>query len=133
MNKALKHHSKKLLIVEDQPSNLLIIRVMLDALGYKYDVAINGAEAVEKFIQSKYSIILMDIEMPVMSGYEASTKIRALESEKSLSPTPIIILTANPIDEVKLHTVDLNIAEVITKPFTFNKLSASISACEQLS
>lgn len=119
---------KKVLIVDDQPPNLLIISLMLDELGYQYDSAPNGLEGVEKFMHSKYSMVFMDIEMPVLDGYEACRKIRDFENEQSRDATPIIIVTASPLAEVMERVSKFNIADVMQKPFSFEVFSASVLA-----
>ncbi|MDP3143917.1 MAG: response regulator [Bacteroidota bacterium] len=109
----------KILAVEDTPLNQLLLRIILDEFGFEYDFAENGKVAIEKLQTSSYDIILMDIQMPVMSGIEATEYIR----NKMKSTIPIIALTADvtmadlekckavgmnghiskPIDEKQLH------------------------------
>ncbi|MCV5640626.1 response regulator, partial [Escherichia coli] len=68
--------------------------------GFDFDVAVNGQEAVEKFQQNQYSLILMDCMMPVMDGFEATQIIRQIEvKEKRAFRIPIIALTASVVDD----------------------------------
>lgn len=118
----------KILIVDDQPPNLLVVTLMLEELGYQFDTAVNGLDGVNRFVHSDYSLVLMDIEMPILDGYEACKRIRAFEKEHSRAQTPIIIITANPLPDVTAKTLGLDIARIIQKPFIFEALAANIAA-----
>ncbi|MGN1040610.1 MAG: response regulator, partial [Candidatus Fimimonas sp.] len=85
--------------------------------GFSIDVAQNGAEAVEKVAaaQPTYDLVLMDIQMPVMNGYEATRRIRALENEK-LSQVPIFAMTANAFDEDRKAALECGMDGFFTKP-----------------
>ena len=76
-----KSKHRILLLVEDNEPNILIATIVLNELGYEFHVAKNGSEAVELFKKGLYSLILMDIQMPIMSGIEATKLIRIHESE----------------------------------------------------
>jgi len=107
----------RILLVEDNPFNVVVAQEELeDAIeGVHVDVAENGAIAVEKLRSSSYDIILMDVQMPTMNGYEATIAIRAFDNEKA--GTPIIAMTANVLkDEVDLcYKAGMN--DFIGKPF----------------
>ncbi|MCZ6525626.1 MAG: response regulator, partial [Gammaproteobacteria bacterium] len=89
----------KILLVEDNPDNRLLIRAYLKKLPYQLDEAENGQIAVEMFQQSNYDLVFMDVQMPVMDGHQATRIIRVWEAEHARKPTPIIALTANAIKE----------------------------------
>ena len=89
----------KILLVEDNPDNRLLIRAYLKKLPYQLDEAENGQIAVEMFQQSDYDLVFMDVQMPVMDGHQATRIIRAWEAEHSRKSTPIIALTAHAIKE----------------------------------
>ncbi|MEX2525166.1 MAG: response regulator [Gammaproteobacteria bacterium] len=89
----------RLLLVDDNSDNRLLIKAYLKKLPYNLDEAENGEQAVQKFRDSEYDIVLMDVQMPVMDGREATRNIRAWESETGKKPTPIIALTAHAIQE----------------------------------
>ena len=112
-----------MLVVEDDDVNLLIARHVLEKAGYQVDEASNGEAAVEAVKQQQYSIIFMDIEMPLMNGMEATREIRKL-SEGNM---PIIALTAyhmpEKLDEFKAAGMD----DFIIKPFGPDKLQRIIS------
>ncbi|MFQ5660503.1 MAG: response regulator [Gammaproteobacteria bacterium] len=89
----------RILLVEDNPDNRLLIKAYLKKLPYDIDEAANGQIAVEKFQQSVYDLVLMDVQMPVMDGHQATRTIRAWETESGKRATPIISLTAHAIKE----------------------------------
>ena len=116
----------RILLVEDNSFNVVVAQEELeDAIeGVTVDVAENGAIAVEKLKSSDYDIILMDVQMPTMNGYEATIAIRALDNERA--GTPIIAMTANVLkDEVDLcYQAGMN--DFIGKPFDTNELLQKI-------
>lgn len=99
--------SGHILVVDDYLTNQQVAFMHLTAAGFSVDLAENGQQAVEAFDHTRYDLILMDIQMPVLNGFEATGKIRAMEAEKGLTRrTPILALTANAMkgDEEKcLH------------------------------
>lgn len=90
---------KRLLLVEDNPDNRLLVKAYLKSLQIQIDEAENGEQAVQAFKSGQYDLILMDVQMPVMDGHEATRHIRAIEAEQSLTPVPVIALTAHAIKE----------------------------------
>ena len=116
----------RILLVEDNPFNVVVAQEELeDAIeGVHVEVAENGAIAVEKLRSSSYDIILMDVQMPTMNGYEATKAIRAFDNEKAM--TPIIAMTANVLkDEVDLcYQAGMN--DFIGKPFDTQELIQKI-------
>ena len=113
------------LVVEDDRSNILIIRKMLESLGYRVEFAGNGAEAVEAFAPEKYLAILMDLRMPVMGGLEATGIIRSRESG---SRVPIIALSANVVASDREQNLPAGMDDFLAKPFTKAELAAKLSA-----
>ena len=105
-------HDKTILLVEDNQLNREIAMEILNMQGLCVETAVNGKEAVEMFKQStvgKYDAILMDIQMPVMNGYEATEAIRAFKREDA-NTIPIFALTANAFitDIVKAQNAGMN-------------------------
>ncbi|MFN3228642.1 MAG: response regulator [Asticcacaulis sp.] len=85
----------RILCAEDNATNRKVIQLMLEANGHALDFAVNGQEAVILFLENDYSLILMDMEMPIMTGLQATRKIRGLEQRQGRNRTPILFLTGN--------------------------------------
>ncbi|MEP6793356.1 MAG: ATP-binding protein, partial [Saprospiraceae bacterium] len=102
----------KVLVVEDMALNQLLMKTLLDDFGFECDIAGNGKLAIEKLQSKSYDIILMDLQMPEMNGFEATEYIR----NKMKSPIPIIALTADvtTVDLIKCKAVGMN--DYIAKP-----------------
>ena len=106
----------KILLVEDNVINQKITLLTLQPLVNSIDTATNGKEALDKFGTSNYDLILMDIQMPVMSGLIAAEKIRALEASTN-AHIPIIAITANAMLGDKERCLSAGIDDYISKPF----------------
>jgi len=106
-----------ILLVEDNPINVLVAQKFLQRWGAKIDVAENGVEALNKLNIDKHKLILMDLHMPVMDGYEAARKMR--ENGVTL---PIIALTANLLNEIEDQVKLVGINDMIAKPFLPDEL-----------
>jgi CheY-like chemotaxis protein len=106
----------KILLVEDNLINQKITMLTLKPLVHSIDTASNGKEALDKFGTTSFDLILMDIQMPIMSGLVAAEKIRALESTTN-SHVPIIAITANAMIGDKEKCLSAGIDDYISKPF----------------
>ena len=106
-----------ILIAEDNPINVLVAQKFLERWGATLDVATNGLEALEKIDPSIHDLLLIDLHMPVMDGYEAATKMRTLGIK-----TPIIALTANLANEVEDQVKQAGIDDIVVKPFLPDEL-----------
>ncbi|OUS14041.1 hypothetical protein A9Q89_00780 [Gammaproteobacteria bacterium 53_120_T64] len=114
-----KNIDKYILIVDDNRVNQQVAREMLNKLGYRSDIAINGQDAVTKSQRHDYDLVLMDCNMPVMDGYEATLEIRKQKSDFHL---PIIAMSANSSDEDKDKCLLAGMDGSIGKPLRLNKL-----------
>lgn len=117
--------SKKLnvLVVEDDFMNSRFLIIVLKRLGYKSDTAEDGIEAIQKYKSNKYDLILMDIDMPLMNGFQASEKIREIEREKGIiDGIKIIGVTAKAIEGEKEKCFDAGMDEYLSKPFRSDDL-----------
>jgi CheY-like chemotaxis protein len=109
-----------LLVVEDNAVNLEVIQQMLSRLGFSADVATNGQEALDAFEAADYELVLMDVQMPVMDGLEASRRIRALLPEKR--QPRIIAITANAMRGDKERCLEAGMDAYLAKPVSLNQL-----------
>ena len=109
------------LLVEDNIINQKIVVLNLEKIVKNIDIAANGKEALDKFGTSKYDIILMDIQMPVMDGILATKKIREIESSTN-SFTPIIAITANAMSGDRETCLAVGMDDYISKPFQVGEL-----------
>jgi CheY-like chemotaxis protein/two-component sensor histidine kinase len=120
----------KILLVEDNLLNQEIASELLSSYGFNIEVASNGKEAVDmvqKVSDKCYDVILMDVQMPVMNGYEATKAIRSLADER-LSNLPIIAMTANAFDEDRKNALEAGMDDFVTKPFDINVLLKVLAA-----
>lgn len=108
---------KQILLVEDYQPNILVAGAVLEELGYSYDIANNGFEAIQKFMQNSYNLILMDLQMHELDGLEATRRIRELEKEKQLGRIPIIAMTAHVREQDKESCLEAGMDDFVAKPF----------------
>lgn len=120
-------NKRQVLVVEDNKMNQMVIGTMLKQLGYDLEVAENGKQALEKFEKKNgYDFILMDCQMPIMNGYEATKVIRSLE-EANKTHVPIIALTANAFRETKEACFECGMDDFATKPLKFEVLKEVVA------
>ena len=118
----------RLLLVEDNELNREIAEELLSESGFVIESAEDGSIAVEKVKASQpgyYKLILMDVQMPIMNGYEATRAIRALE-DPALSSIPIIAMTANAFDEDRRQAIENGMNAHVAKPIDVDKLMTTI-------
>lgn len=106
-----------ILLAEDNPINTRLAVGFIRRKNWEVDCAANGAEAVEKFRTKSYDLILMDIQMPVMDGMEATRKIREIEARSGLRPIPVVALSAHAMKEDIDRAMSCGMDNYITKPF----------------
>ncbi len=116
------------LIVDDNRTNVMIARKMIEAMGLRTVTAENGKEAVEAFHRDRPSIILMDVSMPVMDGYQATGAIRYYERDAALAPAMIIGLTAHATAEDRQKCFDHGMDNHLTKPVSASALRAIVDS-----
>src|SRR6185436_11078331 len=104
----------RVLLVEDNPVNQLVAVSALRRFGYGVDVASNGAKALEMATEQPYDIVFMDIQMPVMDGYECARRMR--EQEGADRHTPIVAMTANAFPGDRERCLEAGMDDYITKP-----------------
>lgn len=116
----------KVLLVEDNKINQLIANRFLKKWDINYDVADNGAIALEKVQSNDYDVVLMDLQMPTMDGYTATAKIRNLKGNK-YQELPIIALTASAMLEERNRVYTVGMNDYVTKPFNPIELYSAIN------
>ena len=119
-----------ILLVEDSSDNQVLVRSYLKSTPYQVDVAEHGGVAVEQFKRGRYDVILMDMNMPVMDGYEATKAIRAWEQDQDLPKTQIIALTALVLKEEGEKILEAGCNAHMTKPIKRQTLLEVLQACE---
>jgi CheY-like chemotaxis protein len=112
------------LVVEDHPINQKLATVLLERMGFKVTLAVDGAKGVEAAALTQYAFILMDVQMPVLNGYEATRAIRAGAGPNA--KTPIIALTANAMQGDKDACLAAGMDDFLTKPFSKEALADCI-------
>lgn len=105
------------LVAEDNPLNQLVISKILDGWNAHYRIAENGEIAIEILQKEKVDIVFMDLQMPVMDGFEAVSKIRSKDSEVLEPNVPIIAFTADAFPETKIKVLEAGMNDLIAKPF----------------
>jgi PAS domain S-box-containing protein len=115
----------KVLVVEDNSVNQLVARKFLEKWNIIYTIVDNGKKAIEAVQKQDFDLILMDLQMPVLDGYEASKVIRSLTGEK-YQKIPIIALTASVLDDVQIKVKSSGMDDLILKPFNPGELYSKI-------
>lgn len=117
----------RILLVDDSEDNRMLATAYLSGVDAEIDIAVNGAEAIRQFSDSgPYSIILMDMQMPLIDGYEATREIRRVERESGASPTPIVAITADAFAEQEREARRAGCDEHLAKPITRASLVAAV-------
>lgn len=116
---------KKILLVEDNVVNTMVATKMLNKSNQQVDTASNGQEALERVKEETYDLILMDVQMPVMDGLEATVRIRQLDSESA--KTPIVALTAGAMQKDREKALNVGMNDFLAKPISYDQLAKILS------
>jgi len=114
----------RILVVEDNPINQLLVLKLLEKRGYETTVAENGKIAIDEYKKGDFDIILMDLQMPELDGYEATRIIRMMEGHKG--EIPIVAMTAHTIKGELEKCADIGMNDYISKPFDSTELYQKI-------
>ena len=113
------HSGTRILLAEDEPVNQVVSRTLLEDAGLIVDLAEDGQQALDLARQNRYALILMDMQMPVLSGVDAT---RAIRAESLNTVTPILAMTANAFEEDRLTCIDAGMNDHIPKPVDPDRL-----------
>jgi CheY-like chemotaxis protein len=126
--------SARILLAEDMEVNQFVVVETLAREGYSCDIANNGLEAVKAVSSKSYDVVLMDCQMPEMSGFEAAAAIRAIEKDRGeIRRLPIIALTANAVKGDRERCLAAGMDDYLTKPLNLAKLIQTIEGCAKAS
>src|SRR3989339_27443 len=113
----------RILIVEDEPKMQMGLKDNLEFEGYEVDSSDNGEDGLKKILENKYDLILLDVMLPKLSGFDVCRKVR----EQKIT-TPIILLTAKGEEVDKIVGLELGADDYVTKPFSLRELLARVKA-----
>jgi len=116
----------RILVVDDSEENRFLVAEYLKELGSLVEYAENGHTAVEKFCSGAYDLVLMDLQMPVMDGYQATRRIRGWEEEQKRSLTPIVALTASALETELQKALDAGCTACLRKPVRLTTLLEAV-------
>ena len=128
-NKLPDFHTGRILLAEDNELNQEIAEAILGDAGFEVEIAENGQIAVEMLSRSEhgyYQLVLMDVQMPVMNGYEATREIREL-ADRELAGIPILAMTANAFEEDKQAALRCGMNGHIAKPIDIDNLYSTLN------
>src|SRR5690606_31813424 len=116
----------RLLLVEDNPVNLLVAQKLLSVLGYTCDTATNGELALQRLSASEYDMVFMDCQMPVLDGYTATRRWREHEASRGGRRLPIVAMTANVMAGDRQRCLDAGMDDYLSKPVAREQLEACL-------
>ncbi len=108
----------RILLAEDSKDNRFVMEKLLSTIPCLLEVAENGKEAVKKFVSSHWDLVLMDMQMPEMNGYDATREIRGWEKKQGLEPVPIIAVTAYALKDDQEKCFEVGCTAYLSKPLT---------------
>lgn len=118
----------RILAADDNATNQLVLRTLLLQLGVEVTLVSNGREAFEAWRDGDWDVVLMDVQMPVMDGFDATRLIRATERKQGCKATPIIALTANAMPHHHTECMDAGMNAMVAKPIDIRLLASTLEA-----
>ena len=119
----MEKHDKKILVVDDEPDILKVVTFRVKKMEYEVVTATNGQEALDLIQKEEPDLILLDIRLPVMNGYEVCQRVKTNEKLKHI---PIIFLTASSASKIAEKVKEFNADDYLIKPFDFEELLKKI-------
>jgi CheY-like chemotaxis protein len=123
-------HPERILLAEDNPVNQKVALLTLRKLGYRADVAANGSEVLEAVTRQSYDVVLMDVQMPGMDGFEAARRLRQMFANSPSRPR-IIALTANAMETDRAECLAAGMDDYLAKPMKAGELKAALERARQ--
>jgi CheY-like chemotaxis protein len=122
------HPPLEILVAEDNQVNVAVLKSMLEKLGHRGTFCENGEAALAAFckLPGRFDLVLMDCEMPVLDGFNATRAIRAFEYQRGLAPIPIVALTAHAFKEQQDKCMEAGMSHYLSKPISFATLTATL-------
>ena len=118
----------RILAAEDNTNNHLVLKTLLGQMGIEVTIVGDGEQAVAAWREAEWDIVLMDVQMPVLDGFGATQRIRALEAAEGRPRTPIIALTANAMDHHRTECLAVGMDGLVAKPIDIRLLIGAIDA-----
>src|SRR5687768_11418320 len=114
----MDRNNNRILLVEDDSANILVASSLLEILGYPYELAASGKEALERLGKESFDLIFTDVQMPDMDGYSLARAIREREAKAGQPRVPIISMTAKTKDGERERGLEAGMDDYIAKPFS---------------
>jgi PAS domain S-box-containing protein len=127
----MRRHSLRILVAEDNHVNQILIRKLLDKLGYSCEIVENGQQVLEEIVRNPYDVVLMDCQMPVLDGLEATRRIRAGEAGEANAAITIVALTAHALQEDRESCMRSGMDEYLSKPLHVEQLARVLRRREE--
>lgn len=126
-HRATEFAGRRMLLVDDNELNLMLAARLMEAIGFEVTTAANGQLAVEEVQRAAFDIVLMDCQMPILDGYDATRRIRALEDRLSLARMPIVAVTAYALDGDREKCLSAGMDDFLAKPYSLADLKPKLA------
>lgn len=117
---------KRILFIEDDPTICLLIEKILQRKGWEIVVATSGDRGVEAFRRGGFDLVLTDLHIPKLSGFEVTRKIRELEASSGSRPVPVLALSANVEEGIREKCLESGMNELFAKPIRMKELQNAV-------
>jgi signal transduction histidine kinase/DNA-binding response OmpR family regulator len=122
-----RYPGKRVLVADDNPVNVLVLKAMLDPYGVRVDVAADGIEVTDAIMHARYDLILMDVYMPRLDGRGATHAVRAREAEAGIPRAPIVACTASVTEDDRQACLDAGMDDYVSKPIARDVLDRTLA------